>query len=269
MIEARIETRSSELEALAPRWRDLLARSASAAPVLTPLWLSAWWREFGEADGRSLRLVVVTDAQDLVGLVPLSWRVATHRRAIPVRAIELLATGEAEVDEICSDYVGGLAARGREDEVAEATARALGDGALGDWDELRMPAMDGESPFVPKLAAALAKLGAVATLEQRGECPYIPLPSTWDEYLRQLGSSRRYVVTRSLRELDKWAGRGGWELATARTSEELTEGVAVLRALHAERWNAAGVQGVFASRRFARFHADVMPRLLAGPGRWR
>lgn len=264
MPEIRIATHVSELEALVPRWRELLARASNAEPVMTPLWLLTWCREFAEVDGRCLRVIVVEDGDDLVGLVPLSWRTAAHRRAIPVRRLELLGSGEAEADEICSDYLGGLAARGCEDEVAEAAAEALRDGSLGEWDELRMPAMNGESSIVAKLASSLAKRGIPAVIAQSGECPYISLPRTWDEYLQQLGSSRRYVVNRSLRELEKWAGKGGWELRTATTSDELAEGVRVLRELHAERWTAAGRQGVFASGRFARFHETVMPRLLAG-----
>jgi CelD/BcsL family acetyltransferase involved in cellulose biosynthesis len=78
-----------------------------------------------------------------------------------------------------------------------------------------------------------------------------------------VGRSRRYVVTRSLRELDAWS-TSGWVLRRARTRQELQEGTRVLRALHAERWSAEGRSGVFASQRFARFHDAVMPRLLAG-----
>ena len=264
MLHTRIATHASDLEALVPRWRTLLDSAVHPEPVLTPLWLLTWWREFGEVDGRSLRVVVVEQGGELVGLVPLSWRTAVHRRAIPVRRLELLGTGEPEADEICSDYVGGLAARGCEQVVAEATAGALCEGALGEWDELRMPAMSGEDPLVVPLAGALGGRGVSAFVAPSGECPYIALPGTWDEYLRQLGSSRRYVVVRSLRELDRWAGKDGWDLRTARTPGELAEGVRVLRELHSERWTSAGREGVFASGRFARFHETVMPRLLAG-----
>jgi len=38
----------------------------------------------------------------------------------------------------------------------------------------------------------------------------------------------------------------------------------VLEDLHARRWQSAGRTGVFASARFAAFHDEVMPRLLAG-----
>jgi CelD/BcsL family acetyltransferase involved in cellulose biosynthesis len=267
MLRTHVIENPSELERLAPRWRELLDRAAHAQPVLTPLWLLAWWREFGAtggAGGRSLRAIVVEDGSELVGLVPLSWRSTTHRRTIPVRRVELLATGEDESDEICSDYVGALAARGREEDVAAAAAQALGGGALAGWDELRLTAMNGDDPLVPRLAAALRDRGIGAHVEPSGECLYVPLPPTWDDYLRALGSSNRYVVTRSLRELDKWAGHGKWELRRARTVEELAEGRQVLHDLHAERWAAAAQRGVFASGRFSRFHDEIMPRLLAG-----
>jgi CelD/BcsL family acetyltransferase involved in cellulose biosynthesis len=265
MLRARIVRDVAELEALVPAWRALLGRAAHAEPVLTPLWLLAWWRVFGDADGRALQAVAVEEGGDLVALVPLARRLAAHRRAIPTRRLELLASGEDEADEIGSDYVGALVASGREAEVAEIVAQALGRRALvDDWDELRMPAMNGEDAFVPALAARLGDEGCVVSVDAYAQCPHVPLPSSWDDYLRALGSSRRYVVVRSLRALEAWAGPGGWERRVARTPEELTEGVRILHDLHAERWTAAGRSGVFASRRFARFHDEVMPRMLAG-----
>ncbi len=191
-------------------------------------------------------------------------RGAAHRRAIPVRRVELLGTGEDEADEIASDYVGGLAALGRQDDVARLVAHALVDGSLGDWDELRLPAMSGEDPLVPRLAEALRARGLAAAVTRSGEAHFVPLPETWSAYLRDLGSSRRYVVTRSLRELDRWASPAGWEVRSAVTMSDLEEGRRVLHDLHAERWTAAGGQGAFASPRFKRFHDEVIPRLWAG-----
>jgi CelD/BcsL family acetyltransferase involved in cellulose biosynthesis len=264
MPRRRIVTDVSELEGLVPAWRRLLGRAVHAEPVRTPLWLLAWWRQFGEADGRALRVVAVEEAGELVGLVPLALRAAAHRRAIPVRRVELLGTGEDEADEIASDYVGGLVAEGWQDDVARGVADALVDSSLGEWDELRLPAMSSEDPFVPRLAEALRARGLAATVTRSGEAHFVPLPRAWSTYLRDLGSSRRYVVTRSLRELDRWAGEGGWELRSARTASDLDEGRRVLHDLHAQRWAAAGRRGVFASGRFKRFHDEVMPRLWAG-----
>ena len=264
MLRTRVIQGIHELEGLAPNWRGLISRAACAQPVLTPLWLLAWWREFGPTDQREMRVVTVEEGDELVGLIPLVRRRTMHRRTIPVRRLELFATGEAERDEICSEYVGALVAKGKERDIARETSRALRDGALGEWDELSMTAMSGEDPLVPELVSALKADGIAARSRQSGACPYIPLPRSWDDYLRALGSDRRYVVTRSLRELSKWAGENNWTLCRAQTSEELAEGRRVLCALHGERWAASGSGGVFASARFTRFHDDVMPRMLAG-----
>jgi CelD/BcsL family acetyltransferase involved in cellulose biosynthesis len=264
MLRTRVIQSLSELEHLAPKWRPLMDRATHAQPVLTPLWLVAWWREFGERDGRMMRAMAIEDGGELVGLVPMALRRNLLGRTIPVRCLELFGTGEDEADEICSEYVGALVEGGREDDIAHATARALCDGALGSWDELRMTSMSSEDPFGPLLVTALHARGVAAELRQTGECPYVPLPATWDEYLHALGSTRRYVVTRSLRELDKWAGKGGWELCRARTAEELGQGRRILRELHEERWSAAGRSGVFSSARFTRFHDSVMPGMLEG-----
>lgn len=264
MLRTSISTDPADFDRLTPRWRALLERAVHAQPVMTPLWQRTWWSVFGEAERRTPWIVTVEDGDTLVGVLLLSWRVSSHRAGIPVRRLELLGTGEKEADEICSDYVGAIVARGMDDEVASAIAATLRGAAPTEWDELRMPSMSAEDPLVARLAAALGREGIVTSIEATGECPYIPLPSTWDAYLQALGSSRRYVVTRSLRELEKWAGKGGWELRKARTAEELAEGVKILSELHAERWTSAGKSGVFASDRFRRFHEIVMPRLLAG-----
>lgn len=269
MLETRILRDVTSAERIADSWRELLERSSSPEPVQTPSWMLAWWRQFGDADRRSLRLVTFSEGGRLVGIAPLSSRVVMHRRAIPVRRLELLASGEDERDEICSDYVGAIVEAGREGEVAAELAKLLcdrdGDG-LGKWDELLMPQMRADAPFISAIEAALGKRGAVVSVRDTGLCPYIALPKTWDEYLKELDSSRRYIVSRSLRELDKWTGKDGHTLRRAGTREELAEGRAVLRALHAERWEGEGETGVFASERFTRFHDEVMPRLLDGEG---
>jgi CelD/BcsL family acetyltransferase involved in cellulose biosynthesis len=264
MTRVRVVRSLPALEECVPSWRRLLVRASHAQAVLTPLWILAWWREFGEGDGRALRAVVVEEGGELVGLLPLSRRLALHRGAIPVRRLELLGTGEREEDEIGADYVGGLVARGLEARAARAVAEAIRGGELGEWDELRLAAMNSEDPWVDRLGDALAACGFSSSLVPGAECPYVPLPGAWDAYLQALGSERRYVVTRSLRELDKWAGAGGWQLRLAGSVDELVEGKEALKRLHAERWSAEGRSGVFASARFERFHDAVMPRLLSG-----
>ncbi|HET9626734.1 MAG TPA: GNAT family N-acetyltransferase [Kofleriaceae bacterium] len=255
---------------LVPAWRALLARSSAPSPSKTPTWLLAWWRQFGGLDGRKLCVIAAHDnaTGELVGLVPMCRRTVMVRRVVPIRRLELLATGEDHADEICSDYTGAIVARRCEAEVARAMARLLVSGRLDGFDHLVMERMAGEDPFTAALAAALDAHGVPATVAEEASCPYIPLPGSFDAYKKQLDSDARYVVNRALRELDKWAGKAGYTRVVARTPAELAEGRAILHSLHGERWSGSGrsdYEGVFASERFTRFHDEVMAALLDSP----
>lgn len=251
----------AELEALEPAWWDLCERASDREPVATPTWLLAWWRTFGD-DTRRLRSLAIWDDDRLIGLAPLQERWVRHRGILPMRRLELLATGEDEAEEVCSDYVGVIAERGAEEVVAREVAEEIAQRASS-WDELYFTQMDGESKVTIALEHALAPHGIIATERARGACPHILLPKAWDDYVKGLDSKSRYLVTRALRELDSWAGADGWKLRRATNAEELVEARDVLHRLHETRWTCDGHDGVFARDRFRTFHDEVMPKLLA------
>lgn len=248
------------LEALSGEWSDLLAVSDQSSPSLSPTWIAAWWRVFGNQDGRELRTVAFRDGRRLVGLAPLCARRMWSRPGVPTWRLDIVPSGEREADEILSDYLSVIAERGYEQRVADSLGELLRSGGLGRWDELVMPRMSTDSVMVSLLGAALERAGKVY-FEVTGGSPYIPLPATWDQYLARLSGSRRRLVKTSLRDFEKWSG-GRSVLDVARTAEELETGLRVLRELHEQRWHEAGKSGAFASPWFNAFHADVMPRLL-------
>lgn len=234
---------------------------------MTPEWLLAWWRVFGDSEGRRLRAVLVEDGGRLVGLAPLLLRAHRYRPGIPFRRLELVASGEREEDEICSDYLSVLAATGAEREVADALAEALAGGTIARWDELLLPAMSGDAIMPLLLAGALRLRGLDAAITQTGEAPYVTLPETFDAYVGGLSKRRRYLVRRSLRDLDAWAN-GKLTLERVRDAADLPRGRAILESLHSQRWQGDGREdgahgGVFASAKFRAFHDAVMPALWA------
>jgi CelD/BcsL family acetyltransferase involved in cellulose biosynthesis len=260
-LDVSLLRHAHELAQIEPEWDALLARSAANSPTLSPLWMRAWWSVFGASDGRELRVALFWDRARLVGIAPLQARLHWYRPGLPFRRLELLASGEAEADEICSDYIGLIAERGAEEEVARTLVTALAAGALGGWDELVLPAMDGASALTSLVTGALTHARFATESVVASEAPYLALPPTWAAYLAALPSSRRYLVTRSLRDYEKWAA-GESRLHVAATPAELAEGQRVLHSLHGERWGAEGSAGVFRSERFARFHELVMAALL-------
>jgi CelD/BcsL family acetyltransferase involved in cellulose biosynthesis len=261
-MSCRILRSSAELAAHEAAWWGLLERSEANEPMLTPTWLGAWWRVFGRQGGRRLRVLLVFDAGRLIGLVPLQRVRHWYRRGLPFRRLQLLGSGEAEADEIVSEYLGVVAERGRETDVVTQLTSALAQRTLGNWDEILFPNMRGESRTAGTLIEGLARAGLPAQATVTADCPYISLPGSWDDYLAALPSSNRQFVKRSAARFEDWAGGEG-ELHQARTVAELEQGSAVLRALHGERWSAAGRPGAFASQKFRAFHDQVMRALLA------
>lgn len=259
MISTSVIDSAAQLAQLEPRWGDLLERSEAGGPMLSPAWLGSWWEVFGAREGRELRVVTFEEQGRLVGIAPLLARRHTSRAGIAWRRLELLGCGEREADEICSEYLGLVVERGREQAVVEAFARALVAAPLTPWDELVLPAMSGESCLPSLLAATLAPLGVVCHAITGG-APYVPLPATWEDYVAGLSTSSRALVRRSLRAFDRWAAGE----AVVRRAEDrcgLREGIDVLVKLHRARWGVTGCD-VFSSAPFRAFHERVMPRLL-------
>ncbi len=182
---------AAALAELRDDWLALQQRSNANEPMLSPTWLLTWWRLFGEQDGRRLRIVLFRQGERLVGLAPLLRRPFRHCRFLRFRRLESLGTGEAEEDSTCPDYLNILAERGAESAVASAFVDVLANGAAGAWDELVIPKMDGEDDMPGLLADALNRSGIPTTLENTAAADYIPLPTTWDAYLKALPSSRR------------------------------------------------------------------------------
>lgn len=250
-----------ELEGLRPAWMSLLERSTSNEITLTPDWLNTWWRVYGPGQGRQLRLVLFFEAGRLIGLAPLLRRRHWYRPGIPFRRLEFLASGESHGQGICSNYLNVIAESGAEKQLAHRLVQTIAAGTLGAWDEVVLPMMAGDGPMPGLIVAAFTERGIPAEITRTAGAPHIPLPATWDAYLKALSRSHRRLLVRSLRAFDEWSkGEASWERVTH--SSELDKGKKILMDLHHARWEADGESGVFRSPPFLRFHDDIMPCLL-------
>jgi CelD/BcsL family acetyltransferase involved in cellulose biosynthesis len=251
----------SEFLALSDPWRAMLQDVEVVEPVHTPSWLITWWDVFGRTGGRDLRVFVFRNAEgELVGLLPLLARtVVSYRRPIPLRRLELLASGEAEEDEICSEYIGAIVRRSWHGPVARATAELLRGNGIGAWDELLMTNMRADDPFVPALQHAMAECGIRGEAFHQNVAFYAELPGTWDAYLQGLKATHRYAVRRAMKDFETWRGSREVVLRCATGGTERREALGVLRQLHEQRWNGRG--GVFRSPLFSEFHERLGDRL--------
>src|SRR6266403_5665742 len=113
-LHVQVITDADKLERHADAWWDLLSRSDADRVTLSPAWLLPWWRIFGRVGARRLCVCLFWDGNTLIGLAPLLRRWRLGAPGLPFARIELLGTGEREEDEIGSEYVGVIAARGQE-----------------------------------------------------------------------------------------------------------------------------------------------------------
>ncbi len=250
-------TSAGALHELRPAWASLLERSPSPEPMLGPDWLHTWWQVYGR--GRQLCVGLFHDRDKLVGIAPLQRRRVWYRSLVPFCRLEFLGADVDEQDGVCSEYLSLIAAPGFEAVLARAFVRHVLAGAFGSWDELVLSAMDGSGTMPALLADECHAAGLPARMSTATEAPFISLPDSWDQYLRQLPKKKRYGILKAQRDLLEWSG-GHFRFHEALTGAELSAGKAILTRLHGERWPGGGA---FAAPRFADFHAAVMPRLLA------
>ncbi len=134
----------AELERLRGEWEQLLARSSGLHPSLTPTWLLTWWRVFGPLDGRRLRILAVREGRELVGLFPLLERrhwLPPPRADAPPRARSPRARDRE--DEILSEYLGPLAAAGREARGGRGPRPITSPPSASTWEEMVFSALEG------------------------------------------------------------------------------------------------------------------------------
>jgi CelD/BcsL family acetyltransferase involved in cellulose biosynthesis len=248
------------LRRLEPEWARLLAATAKPEPMLSPAWVLTWWKHYQA--GRSLAVGVFRDRDALVGVAPLCRRKFKYRAGIPFRRLELMGAGGEEVDGVCGEYLGPIDAKGRETDVARAFAAALQRDALGPWDELVLEHMDGHGAMTAALIEALPAIRGDLTCHTEVQAYYLPLPADWEAFLATLHGKRRQKFRRTWKDFVAWVGDKGYVLERARSAEDVPRGMTILAALHAQRWQEEGQQGVFASPRFSRFHQQFATRLL-------
>jgi CelD/BcsL family acetyltransferase involved in cellulose biosynthesis len=260
-VSCRVElvVDAPRFDGLREEWTALLSRSANNSLTLTWEWLSTWWQVYGGAE-RSLRVIAVWDGPRLIGAAPLLARHRSHRHfgVLPFKRWELLASGESNGDEVCSDYLDWIAEAGREAEVVELTVDYLVDELGREWQEIVLPDVSAQSKTLQQIQAISGKRGLLFEILRRESSPYIKLPATWDAYLGGVSSSFRYKLRRGRRDFEQQGG----QYRVAERQEDIEELFTILVELHQARWATRGLPGAFASALRRRFHERLLPLAL-------
>jgi CelD/BcsL family acetyltransferase involved in cellulose biosynthesis len=255
-LEVSTVRSTAQLAGLRAEWNALLDDSR-AGPFNSWEWLYTWCRRIAPE-----RQPFVMQARDrsgaLVGLLPLGF---DHHWVLgrPIRRLAFL--GESHVG---SDYLDGVARRGREEEVASTFASALWE-LKEQWDVLDLTDLREDSVTVRVLRETFEKHGVGTTLTERYLCPYESLGrgETFEDFLKR--TSRRDNYLRRKKWLEK---QEGYRIEKTEAPGALAGPLTDFFRLHAMRWEADGGSQGIRGRGVESFHRDAT-QLLAERGRLR
>ena len=215
---------------------DLWAQDPRATVFQSPAWLDAWWTHLG--GGERVDLYARDTAGRLIGALPaFIWVDGGARKLVPVGAGH-------------SDYCDALVAPEQAARAVEELWRAA-DGVQNRWHEILLPDIRADSPLLGVLPA-----GWHADDEAGEVCPVLTLPPDL-QLMPALSKSHRRKVVHDRHRADRLGG----VVTGFAESNELSEALDALFALHSARWQASGEAGVLADPKVQAFHRAAAPAL--------
>jgi CelD/BcsL family acetyltransferase involved in cellulose biosynthesis len=214
-MQLQVYHNETGFDVLAKEWNALLHTSDFDTIFLTHEWQRAWWDFF--SPGRELVLLALRQDGDLVAVAPFY-----RQQSIEGQIVIQLVGG---VD-IC-DYLDIIALPHYKDQVYQNIFEFFTT-ELTDWDQIDLHCIPATSPF-EALDEAAKQHQLVAQRRVEDVCPFIPLPSTWDEYLALLDKKQRHELRRKIRRAEGGA-QVEWYMAS--DAESLSEDIETFFDLH-------------------------------------
>ncbi len=228
-------------------WRELEARVGAAPLMASEAWTRTWLTHYG--DTVRYRFLLAEDNGQLRGIC--LYTESTERKAplIKLRTCHLGTAGDPVHESVVVEYNSFLVEPAYRLAFIDAVSHWLLTQADGDVVQL-----DG---FTHEENQELTAHWPIVETRQR-ESKYLDLSairSTGGELIASLGRSTRANLRKRLREY------GDLQLEWAETLEAASHIFDELIELHQARWQADGLPGAFASRRFAAFQRDLLTEL--------
>lgn len=213
-----------------PAWDELAVDSAK--PYCGPAWMGSWWVHASPA-GSVLRLMLIFDEADLVGVLPFF----ADRFAGVLNRYRILGAG-------CSSRVDLLARRGMEASVVFAWISTLRD-TIPKPDVVMFEGIPSDSPWPALLAEEWPGRSASLIRQFHQPAPSIRLQDrTYDEWFSSKSRNFRQSMRRSLRLFE----REGGSFRLVSTPDELERSLRAFSDLHYRRWSWRGGSGVLNER---------------------
>ncbi len=222
-------------KAIHQEWNELLATSKANTIFLTWEWTHTWWEVYGHAH-QLLLLKIQDEKGTCVGLAP--FKIARrHILGIPYRQVEFMGSCE----KTHPDYLDLIVAPGYHSAVTDAVWNYL-IAHKNLWDTIYCSDIPSTSETHPRLNHLAQQAGFVTHLKQPTLCPYLPITTSWEEYLKSLSSNQRYNTQRKEKRITKLYPMN---LEEVYAGTDITVALEELFDLHKTIWNTKGEEGAF------------------------
>jgi len=247
MIRVAEINRFNELYELKHIWNDLLAKCKDKHIFLTWEYISTYWKHFGKE--RKLRLLCAMEKDKIIGIAPLRESKFVFANSFSYNVIEPLGyRGGAGHG---ADYTGLILAE-KELDCFKAFLSYLVE--QDDWDFIYLYDIPGTS-VIPELLRKASKDVPMFEIIEGAVCPYIPIPSSMDIFMKKLRKKFRSNLRRRMRKLE----RDYRKVEFKRYDEvgSVRETMRIFMKLHQKRFNAISMPGEFATKKIRNFYFEV------------
>jgi CelD/BcsL family acetyltransferase involved in cellulose biosynthesis len=233
-----------QLEALQDEWTDLIKGIPGAPVFLTWEWIRTWWLYFGK--DRQMWLLTARDNQGrLLGLAPLMREY--HRIGLmKLRKIAFIGAGL-----VYPVHLNILTQISEQEELFQAFLAFLLSHS-DQWDVISFSCVDQESPINSLLTAA----GGHVCIGTPKTSPYVPLPGSWEAFLKTISKKLRRNLKYFRSKLDN-DFPSGVDFTCVTDPREIREIMKKLEELNKSRWHAQEITSNFDQLNFSDFHQSI------------
>ena len=224
MITVREVSDERTFYGLESQWRELERCAANDNPFLAFEWLTALWHHFGSR--YRLRILLAEQDGTVIGIAPLMLA-----KRFGFTRLQFLGRP-------FSDYSDFLIGDHRETCLAEFLDyihRRLS------WDQLDLEGIPETSPNLPILQSLWAQRTLVSRWSAHLLAPYVPISTSWQEYLSTLKPKLRSDTARQIRRLER---QGQVSFQRCADQEEALHLLDIMAAQKSSRYRTTGARDI-------------------------
>ena len=246
-------TKFDELETIREEWNLLAGSDSRDGFFRTAVWAIPWLKHI--ANMAEPFVVTVRDSGNtLIGLAPMCL---ITFKDLGFRLKTLTFAGREVVS---GDFLDFAALPAHRPIVIQAVLDFIW-AQRDSWDMLQLGELITDDAMHSAAEAWGKKNKLLIRQQELRICPYIDLPSTFDDYLNALNKNMRYLIRRRKRDVLE---KNNCSIQPCKSAAELKDGLSTLTKLHVARWRKVNQSGNLTKQGFEEFLNEVCTNLPTG-----